>query len=722
MTEILQTGSTLGRYRLMQRIGIGGMAEVFLGVQAGAAGFQRQVAIKVLLPGDQSEQLIESLVTEAQLAAQLAHPNIVQVIDFGVHGEGFFLVMEYLNGWPLENVIRTARKQRATIPLDVLADVSLQVLDALAFAHEATDGDGTHLEVIHRDIKPANMMVLPMGLLKLVDFGIAKAATIERRTVTGMAKGTPSYMAPEQLRGHDVGPGADIYALAVSLFEMAVGKPLFTADSFIELMARRLRPVGPEDLKFLDAVYPELTPIVGRGLATDPAERWPDANSMATALRDLVSITPRQPLKRWLKELKMEQHRPLTQSGMRIGGTTEPYGQDSNQAPVHGTESIERRVTQPAPGDAALLAKSVEQHEVPPTRAQGVAPEVPPTRAQFIEPEVPPTRAQYVDPPAAAPTAAKEEGEASGTVFQTRLPTGPTLSTSEPAPATMATSGKRQGLSSKKIVLFLGLFCLVSALAFTALGNWIWSSWTDEGGDTAVPVTAQRVEPSATDQPQRAAEVPEGKPGKTEPAKAAKRKIAKPEPSNEAAARPRRVKGEPRAAAKQPTKKVAKERTKKAASEPTKRAAEVEPTKRAASEPTKRVAEVEPTKRVAEVERMPTPVFDGRNPFAGMPGLGGTSLGFPSLEGFPGLAGSLEVRVIGGTGWTFGISGRGTRRTGRAFSKLPPGPMEVEIFDASGHKRGHATVVVIPGEASECTWRVEGETLRFVGGNPCTKL
>jgi hypothetical protein len=270
----------------------------------------------------------------------------------------------------------------------------------------------------------------------------------------------------------------------------------------------------------------------------------------------------------------------------------------------------------------------------------------------------------------------------------------------------MATSGKGQGLSTKKIVLFLGLFCLGSALAFTALGTWIWSSWTDGGGDTAVPVTAQRVDPSATDQPQGAAEVPEGEPGKTEPTKAAKRKstLAESEPSSEAAASPRRVKRETRAAAKQPAKKVAKERTKKTASEPTKRATEVKPTKR------------------GEVERMPKPVFDGRSPFAGLPGVGGTSLEFPSLEGFPGMAGSLEVRVVGGTGWTFGISGRGTRRTGRAFSKLPPGPMEVEIFDASGHKRGDATVLVMPGETSECTWRVEGETLRFVGGDPCTKL
>jgi serine/threonine protein kinase len=701
MTEILQTGSTLGRYRLMQRIGIGGMAEVFLGVQAGAAGFQRQVAIKVLLPGDESEQLIESLVSEAQLAAQLAHPNIVQVIDFGVHGEGFFLVMEYLNGWPLENVIRTARKQGATVPLDVLAGVSLQVLDALAFAHDATDGDGTRLEVIHRDIKPANMMVLPMGLLKLVDFGIAKAATIERRTVTGMAKGTPSYMAPEQLRGHDVGPGADIYALAVSLFEMAVGKPLFTGDSFMELMARRLRPVGPEDLEFLDAIYPELTPIIGRGLATDPTERWPDANSMAAAMRALVPVTPRKSLKRWLKELRMEQHRPLTQSGMRLGGATEPARLDSAQAAAHGTESLERRVTQPSPGEAPLVAESAKQHEVPPTRAQEMLLEVPPTRAQ------------YVDPPARGPTGATEEGEASGTVFQTRLPTGPALSASDPSPAPMATSSNGRGLSTKKIVLFVGLFCLVSAVAFTAVGTWIWNSWTDEGGDTAIPGAEQRVEPSAT-----------------EPAKVIEEKsnTAEREPSLKAADQPQTIDRKPRADSKKPTKKVVREptakvarkSTKKVAREPTKKVAK-EPTKKVAKESTKKVAK-ESTRKVAKIERPAKPVAEGQSPFAAIPSLGESNLQLPSLEGFPGMAGSLEVQVIGGSGWTFGVSGRGTRRAGSTLSKLPPGTVEVEIFDARGKKRADATVVVLPGEASRCTWRVEDDALLYAGGASCTKL
>jgi len=326
------------------------MAEVFLGVQEGAAGFSREVAIKLVRPDDDDEELLEGLAIEAQLAAQLAHPNIVQVIDFGRHDSGFYLVMEYLNGWPLDRVMSAARKAGTRPPLEVVVDIGLQVLDALSFAHVATDSAGSQLQVIHRDIKPANIMVLPIGLAKVVDFGIARAASIERRTATGMVKGTPAYMAPEQLEGAEVGPAADLYAVAVALFELAAGRVLFTGESFMHLIRRRMEGFRPEDVTELSEIYPALTPIVERGLAADPAERWPDADSMAAALRELVSITPREPLRLWLTELGfVEEH-------------SKPPHEDPETVALKGSDYERAR--------ASRVGTQTLDAQVPPTRAQ----------------------------------------------------------------------------------------------------------------------------------------------------------------------------------------------------------------------------------------------------------------------------------------------------------------------------------------------------------------
>ena len=748
MTAILQSGATLGRYRLMQRIGVGGMAEVFLGVQAGAAGFQREVAIKVLRPGEDDEQLIESLAVEAQLAAQLGHPNIVQVIDFGVHGEGFYLVMEYLNGWPLENVMRTARKAGVSMPLDVVVDIGLQALDALGFAHEAVDGEGNPLEVIHRDVKPANMMVLPMGLVKVVDFGIAKAATVESRTMTGMAKGTPSYMAPEQLRGHEVGPSADIYALAVSLFEMAVAKPLFTGESFMDLLARRLRPVGPEDLELLEAAQPLLTPIVARGLVADPNERWPDAASMAEALRGIAPVTTRQPLRGWLKELNMEGCRPLTQSGIRVGIDTGGETVPRAGAPVAGTESIEGWKAQEATAEAGpadlhqdsltedLIAQPDEitgseaEPEVPPTRAQffepsaaPIEPEVPPTRAQFIEPEVPPTRAQFIEPEV-PPTRAQmvapapgvdDDGASKGTVFQTRVPTSPELSSPVLAAGSGSDTGSGDSSSSTTLFVVLALLGVGTVLGFAAWGVWLWGlGESDEPGaedEAASVVDSER--PDSVSPDKGSAGESAGKDSEN----VAALKASTPTPSRRT--RPR--KSSPSSQSK--PKKGLKARPVKTQSPPK------EPTKKTQSPPDEATKPaVEPEGEGPEATRsltrraIKTPVAPKVEPrtHSGMPDL--NSLGVPTGELLRGTTGGLKVDIVGGSGWTYQIGGGGSSKVGRTRSNLAAGPVDVAIFDSNGRRRGSATVVILPGNTSRCSWRVDGEALRPIKDGSCTQF
>ncbi len=303
MTGPLQVGELLGRYRLLERIGAGGMAEVFLARLEGPEGFARKVAIKVVHPDTRDDGHLLSLVDEARVAGLLRHPNIVQVHELERRGEGFYLVMEYLEGRPLDQLLRGSAIKGRTASVDVVIDVGLQVLDALAYAHAATDDAGTPLELVHRDIKPSNLMISDRGLVTVVDFGIARAATLERRTETGVGKGTPAYMSPEQLTGAPVGPSADLFSLATVLYEMATGHRLFQAGSLIQLVHRRQVGIDADDVERLRGVDQALAAVVLKGLDQDPTRRWQSADAMADALRELTTAHPRTPLRGWIGEI-----------------------------------------------------------------------------------------------------------------------------------------------------------------------------------------------------------------------------------------------------------------------------------------------------------------------------------------------------------------------------------------------------------------------------------
>jgi len=303
MTKPLQVGELLGRYRLLERIGAGGMAEVFLAQLEGPEGFARKVAIKVVHPDTTDDGHLLSLVDEARVAGLLRHPNIVQVHELERRGEGFYLVMEYLEGRPLDQLLRGSLMREQVVPLDAVLDVGLQVLDALAYAHSANDDTGTPLQLVHRDIKPSNLMVSDRGLVTVVDFGIARAATLERRTETGVGKGTPAYMSPEQLTGAPVGPSSDLFSLATVLYEMATGHRLFQAGSLIQLVHRRQMGIDADDVERINAVDGPVAEVVLEALHQDPARRWQSADAMADALRPLTSAHPRTPLREWIGEI-----------------------------------------------------------------------------------------------------------------------------------------------------------------------------------------------------------------------------------------------------------------------------------------------------------------------------------------------------------------------------------------------------------------------------------
>ncbi len=217
-------GTMIGRWEVIRRLGSGGMADVYLSRAKGEAGFEKLVAVKVMHPHlARNARAVEHFLDEARLAARIAHPNVVAIQDLGKIGNDFVIVMEYVEGIDLERLLASARAGQRPVPINVGLGILCRVCDGLTAAHTALAPDGTPLSVIHRDVKSANVLVSRQGGVKVVDFGIAKAATQTHMTVQGETKGTPSMMAPEQRVGEKVDVRADVYSTGAVGFEILSG-------------------------------------------------------------------------------------------------------------------------------------------------------------------------------------------------------------------------------------------------------------------------------------------------------------------------------------------------------------------------------------------------------------------------------------------------------------------------------------------------------------------
>ncbi|MFO0761189.1 MAG: protein kinase [Byssovorax sp.] len=269
--------SSLGKYRLIAELGHGGMAEVFLAVVRGPAGFNKLVVIKQIRPQlAEDPEFLGMFLDEARLAARLSHPNVVQTNEVGQEGERYFIAMEYLEGQPLNRVLH--RLSRAGgLPLALHLRVISEVLSGLHHAHELTDYDGTPLGVVHRDITPHNIFVTYDGQVKVVDFGIAKALNSSSETRTGVLKGKVAYMAPEQARGERVDRRADIFSVGVLLWEAATGKRLWKGVPDITILQRLLSGeiASPKSAK--SDVSDKLEAIIMKALAHQRENRYENA-------------------------------------------------------------------------------------------------------------------------------------------------------------------------------------------------------------------------------------------------------------------------------------------------------------------------------------------------------------------------------------------------------------------------------------------------------------
>ena len=319
-----------GPYQLLDRVAIGGMAEVFKAKRTGVEGFEKIVALKRILPHlSDNKEFLDMFVDEAKMVAGLAHPSIVQIFDLGRIEKSYYIAMEYVHGHDLRTIMKRAREKGLRMPLDLSLRVVSQVCAALEYAHRKKDERGRPMEIVHRDVSPQNILISFEGEVKLVDFGIAKAATKASNTERGALRGKLLYMSPEQAWGRAIDRRSDVFSLGIVLYEMVTETKPFvgagTEMTILELVRQSVitpaREVNPRVPETLDRV-------IMKALAREPGERYQDAGQMQRGLerflRERPPVTARD-LARFL-ELIFDRFE-------REGGEDRRGGTDADPAP-----------------------------------------------------------------------------------------------------------------------------------------------------------------------------------------------------------------------------------------------------------------------------------------------------------------------------------------------------------------------------------------------------
>jgi len=279
----------LGPYELMQKLATGGMAEIYIARREGPHGFSKRIALKRILPQLAADpEFVAMFIDEARLCAQLTHPNLVQVFDFGEEGSELYMAMELVEGTTAAKGVRAAAGKEEPVPTEVALQIALSVGRGLAHAHEATDEEGRPLGLIHRDVSPGNILISRSGAVKLGDFGIARAAEFDRRTDQGQLKGKMGYMSPEQVTGRELDTKSDQFTAAIVLAELLIARPLFSGPREMDVLVK----IRDADIGVLERhgrhIASDIKLVLTRALSRRRDDRFPTTSAYVDALEEVV--------------------------------------------------------------------------------------------------------------------------------------------------------------------------------------------------------------------------------------------------------------------------------------------------------------------------------------------------------------------------------------------------------------------------------------------------
>ncbi|HEX5061407.1 MAG TPA: serine/threonine-protein kinase, partial [Kofleriaceae bacterium] len=296
-----------GKYYLLERINTGGMAEVFRAKAFGVEGFERLVAVKRILSNiAEDKEFIRMFIEEAKLAVQLNHANIAQIFDLGVVDGSYYIALEHVHGRDLRAMFDRCRQLGDPMPVSQACFVVMKVCEGLDYAHNKRDQAGRELHLVHRDVSPQNVLVSFEGEVKLIDFGIAKAAGKGSKTQAGILKGKFGYMSPEQVRGIPVDRRSDVFSCGIVLYELLTGERLFVGESDFSTLekVRNVEILPPST--YNRRIPDELERIVLKALAKDPEERYQNAIDLHDELQAFVytagEFYSRKDLAGWMKK------------------------------------------------------------------------------------------------------------------------------------------------------------------------------------------------------------------------------------------------------------------------------------------------------------------------------------------------------------------------------------------------------------------------------------
>lgn len=315
-----------GKYFLIEKIAVGGMAEIYKAKTFGVDGFEKLLAIKKILSHYSSDkEFIAMLTDEAKLVVRLSHTNIVQIYDLGKVGDDYYISMEYIDGVNLREINHRSKELKETIPLPLCLYITSEICKGLDYAHSKRDEKGQPLEIVHRDISPQNVLLSYEGETKIVDFGIAKAALNISHTTVGILKGKITYMSPEQALGKPVHGTTDMFSCGLLLFEMITGERFFTGDSQFEILEKIRNTKITQELLKERGIPEEVCPILAKALAYNVKERYETAGDFQIALTKMLytnytDFSPKQLsnlIKKWFSpEIKAKKKQTINETSI----------------------------------------------------------------------------------------------------------------------------------------------------------------------------------------------------------------------------------------------------------------------------------------------------------------------------------------------------------------------------------------------------------------------